>query len=298
VLLAALLAAAGCLNPRAAPGAGGPVVVATSIGILADFARQVGGDRVQVRTLLPPGADPHTFEPTPRDAEAIRSAAIVFLNGAGLEPRALETLVRNNKRGPTPLVTLADAVGSQLIQDPGAEGEDDEHGGTNPHCWLDPRLAAVYVEQIRDGLTSLDPSGRETYRANAERYLAQIGELDRWFAEQVGTIPPAQRKLVTYHDGYAYLARRYGLDQVGFVLRNPGREPTAADVAALVGKLRSSGARTVYAEPQLNARVLEVAAREAGVQVGVLYSDALDEQVTDYLSLMRFDADQLVRGLR
>src|SRR5205823_1522685 len=156
-------------------------------------------------------------------------------------------------------------------------------------CWLDPTLAAVYVGQMRDALARVDPAGAEIYRANAERYLAQLAELDRWFAEQVGTIPPAQRKLVTYHDGYAYLARRYGLEQVGFVLRNPGREPTAADLAALVGKLRSSGVRTVYAEPQLNASVLEATAREAGVQVGVLYSDALDDRVSDYVSLMRFD---------
>src|SRR5207253_591479 len=115
---------------------------------------------------------------------------------------------------------------------------------------------------------------------------------------QIGTIPPARRKLVTYHDAYVYMARRYGLEQVGFVLRNPGREPSAGEVAALVARLRAAGVRTVFSEPQLNAKVLETAAREAGVDVGVLYSDALDERVTSYTALMRFNADQLVKGLR
>jgi manganese/iron transport system substrate-binding protein len=293
--LAVLLLATACLTRRQPVGASGSVPVVTSIGILADFASQVGGPRVRVQAILPPGADPHTFEPTPRDAQTIRSAALVVLNGAGLEPRALETLVTNNRRAATPMLALADAVGASLIH---ADDADDEHGGVNPHCWLDPRLAQLYVEQLRDALSSVDPAGAGGYRANADRYLSELRELDRALADQIDTIPPAQRKLVTYHDAYVYMARRYGLEQVGFVLRNPGREPSAGELAALVATLRATGVRTVFAEPQLNARILETAAREAGVEVGVLYSDAFDDRVASYTALMRFNADQLVKGLR
>ncbi len=136
--------------------------------------------------------------------------------------------MRSNKRGPTPLIALADAVGPQLIAEEGDQA-DEEHGNVNPHCWLDPRLAVVYVEQVRDGLIRVDPPHADAYRANADRYLAQLRELDSSFEQQVATIPAGQRKLVTYHDAYVYMARRYGLDLVGFVLRNPGREPTAAE---------------------------------------------------------------------
>jgi zinc/manganese transport system substrate-binding protein/manganese/iron transport system substrate-binding protein len=258
------------------------------------MARKVAGDRAQVSAILPPGSDPHTFEPTPRDAQAIRGASLVVLNGAGLEPRSLVTMIQSNKRGPTPLIQLAEGAGSKLIAD--ADGDHDE--GVNPHCWLDPDLAIGYVERIRDGLIQVDAGGASAYRANAATYVDELRALDRDLTGQLAAIPAARRKLVTYHDAYAYFARKYGFEQVGFVLRSPGREPTAAEIAELVGKLRASGVPTVFAEPQLNHRLLDVAAAEAGVKVGTLYSDALDDKVGSYTALMRFNAAQLVQGLR
>ncbi|MBI2940510.1 MAG: zinc ABC transporter substrate-binding protein [Chloroflexi bacterium] len=288
----------------AGPAAGKTVAAATTLNVFADMIRQVGGDRVEVQSLVPAGTDVHTFQPTPKDVQLLASADVVFINGLGLDGFA-EKVIASVRRSSHPVVVLSAGLEPLVIaDDDGDEPADerdgehhDEHDG-NPHLWLDPRNGIHYVERIRDGLIAVDPDGRATYAANAERYVAELLALDRELEQQVATIPAPRRKLVTFHDAFPYLARRYGFELIGVVVKAPEREPSAQEVAVLATQIRQHGVPTVYAEPQMPARVLEVVARDAGVKVGRLYSDALDATVPTYVDLLRFDVQQLVEGLR
>jgi ABC-type Zn uptake system ZnuABC Zn-binding protein ZnuA len=279
--LALALLVAACGDGRGAGDTGGKVRVVTTLGIFADFARNVGGDRVEVTALLPPGADPHTYELAPAQVADITRADVIFVNGLEFEEAALDAIERNAPAD-SPIVTLS-------------EGLHPLDG--NPHFWLDVTYAMRYVERIRDTLVGIDTEGAATYRRGAAQYLATLEALDREFAEAVARIPPDHRKLVTFHDAFRYLAERYGLDVVAFVVAAPGREPSASDVADLAIKLREQGIPCVFKEPQFNARILELAARDAGVEVRELYSDALSSEVPTYVDMMRFNMRQLEAGL-
>jgi ABC-type Zn uptake system ZnuABC Zn-binding protein ZnuA len=154
-----------------------------------------------------------------------------------------------------------------------------------------------YVEAIRDGLIAADPDGADVYRANAAAYLTDLDALDKETAAAILTIPPQNRKLVTFHDAYPYFAQRYGLEIVGFVLQSEGREASAQDLANLVDQIRAQHVPAVFAEPEFNPQLLDTVAKEAGVQVKTLLSDAYADNVHSYVDLIRFDAQQLVDGL-
>ena len=250
-----------------------------SLEIFADFVRQAGGDRVSVVTLLPPGADPHTFELPARRVADIARADLVFINGLGLE-QSIADVIDSNAGGP--VVALTD----------GLEPVDDK-----PHLWLNARLAARYVERIRDALIEQDPEGRDAYEANTAAYLRELDELDREMEAAVASIPAENRALVTFHDAFPYLAARYGLEIVAVVVPSPGQEPSVRDVAELVESLQSRGVPAVFKEPQFSATVLELAANDAGVRVLDLLSDAYTDGVGSYIELMRFNLRQLREGL-
>ncbi len=255
--------------------------VVTTLEIFADFARNVGGDRVDVTALLPPGADPHTYELAPAQLADIARADVIFVNGLAFEEAALGAIERNAPAD-APVVTLS-------------EGLTPLDG--NPHFWLDVTYAMRYVERIRDALSDIDPEEAPTYAARAAHYLAQLEALDADFRAAMERIPPERRKLVTFHDAFPYLASRYGLEVVAVVVKSPGREPSAADVAELARRLREQDVPAVFKEPQFNARVLELAARDAGVEVRELYSDALSSEAPTYIDMMRFNLRQLTEGL-
>jgi len=257
------------------------VNVVVSLAIFADFVRQVGSDRVDVSTLIPAGADPHTYEPGPSRVAELTNADLVIANGLGLEA-TLEDVIEENT--PSSAISVELAEGLPLIDN-------------NPHLWLDVQNAIAYLERIRDALAEIDPAGAETYRANADSYLAELQALDEEVAAAIDSIPSEKRKLVTFHDAFPYLAHRYGLELVGVVVASPGKEPSAKDVANLVEAIAAEDVPAVFKEPQLNARILELAADDAGVEVCTLYSGALDKKVNTYVKLMRFNAKELVRCL-
>ncbi len=271
-----------------ADGSGeGKVRVVTTLGIFADFVRNVGGDRVEVVELLPPGADPHTYELEPKQVARITDAGIAFVNGLGFEEAILPAIERNLPDG-APLVELSEGL------EP-LEGGDEQHG--NPHFWLDVTYAMRYVERIRDGLARVDPEGAPAYEANAAHYLDELAALDAEIEEGVLAIPAERRKLVTFHDSFPYFGRRYGFEIVAVVVQAPGREPSAADIAVLGKELKAEGIPTVYSEPQINARILELAAEDAGIEVRELYSDSFSGDVDTYVEMMRFNLRQLREGL-
>ena len=304
VVAAAVVGATGSI--AAQPGSQGrPIRVVTGLAIVQDLVQRVGGERVEAFSIVPPGADPHTYQPTPRDVQSLQGARLAVWNGLGLDETAAD-LVAEQSLPDLNVVVLAEGIaplaGDAHDHEAEVHEEADEdahaHAGGNPHLWLDPAYAVRYVERIRDALVEVDPANAETYRANAATYVGEINALDAWAKGEIATIPAERRKLVTFHDAFPYLASHYGLELVGVVLKSPGREPSAQDVAMLVTEIKQHQIPAVYAEPQFNARILELAASDAGIQVKRLYSDAFDDQVKTYLDLMRFNVTSLVEGLR
>jgi manganese/iron transport system substrate-binding protein len=308
--VAGIVVVVGSGSTAAQPGTPArPVRVVTGMAIVQDLVQRVGGDRVETFSVVPPGADPHTYQPTPRDIQALQGARLAVWNGLGLDETAAGLVAEQDlpdlttvvlSEGITPLTDDSDDHAAEAHEEGEDDHEGEEHGHTagNPHLWLDPAYAVRYVQTIRDALAEVDPANAETYRANATNYIGEINALDAWAKAEIATIPADRRKLVTFHDAFPYFASHYGLELVGVVLKSPGREPSAQEVAALVTEMRRHQIPAVYAEPQFNARILELAARDAGVQVKRLYSDAFDDQVKTYLDLMRFNVTSVVEGLR
>lgn len=284
-LLASVLLAACQEEEVVKEGETPKVKVAASLAIFADFARQVGGDRVDVSTVIPAGADPHTYEPPPGRVVRLTEADLVIVNGLGLEA-ALQDVIEENTPSSTPIIELSQGL---------SVTNDDQ--SPNPHLWLDVQNAIAYVERIRNALVEIDPASAESYRANADSYLSELRALDEEVAAAIDSIPSDRRKLVTFHDAFPYLAQRYGLQVVGVVVASPGKEPSAKDVADLVEAIAAEDVPAVFKEPQFNASILELAADDAGVEICTLYSGALDKKVDTYVKLMRFDAKELVRCL-
>lgn len=283
----------GAALASAAPPRPLPLRVVTTTTVFADLIKNVGGDRVQVTSLLPRGADPHTFDPTPRQARAVSAADLFFYNGLGLES-GIDRLIQNAARSDLVRVVLSEG----LTPLPGVTFEAHSHAEGDPHFWLDVHNAMHYVRGAERALSEFDPAGEGVYTARAKEYLTQLEALDAWFREQISRIPAERRTLVTYHDAFGYLARAYGLKLIGFLMRNPDKEPSPREMAALVAKMRELRAKAVFAEPQINPKFAQALAAEAGVLVGVLYSDALTAEVPTYVAMMRANARALVEALQ
>jgi ABC-type Zn uptake system ZnuABC Zn-binding protein ZnuA len=301
-LALAVLALAAACRTEAGPPPAGPMTVVASNVILADFARQVGGDRVAAFSLIPPGADLHTFQTTPQDSITISRARVIITNGMGLDDFLLPVL--ESARRPEAVHVVA-STGLENLREgppggpPEAAGHPAEEGHADeaPHFWLDPLLAIHYVERIGDGLAQADPPGAEAYRTSAARYTQQLRALDREIARALEQVPPEHRHLVTYHDAFSYFARRYGW-QTSSLLEAAGGDATPKQITTVLGRLKEQGIPAVFAEPQLQTDLLDQAARDAGVAVGIIYTDSLDAAAPTYMDLMRFNAKSLVQHLK
>jgi ABC-type Zn uptake system ZnuABC Zn-binding protein ZnuA len=271
-------------------GDSGKVQVVTTLPLFADFVREVGGDRVEVTSLVPAGADPHTFEPSPSDVKKVAQADIAFANGLDLEPAA-EKLIEANLPDEARFVRLAIELGPAVKLPPSPNPD--------PHLWMEPIPAKRYVEVVRDALKQVDAAGADIYDANAKEYLGTLTEMFDDISQIIKSVPEEKRKLVTTHDAFGRFASAFGLQIVAVVIHGPGQEPSPEDVANLTRTIEDQGVPAVFREPQLDSegRVLEQAAKDAGVQVCVLYSDSLDDRVTSYIEMMRFNADEIARCL-
>jgi len=298
VAATAVLGAAGCGAGGAAAGGGALDVVAAE-SFLADIAQNVAGDRFEVRTLIPPGADPHAFEPTPKDLGAVAAADLVIVNGGGLEGPLLKTL--ENAGG---AATIVDASSGLQSRSPQAGEPPLESSETDPHFWLDPVLVKTYVANIRDAFKKADPAGAAEYEANAAAYTARLDKLNAWIESQVATIPATDRKLVMNHASHGYYADRYGFSVVGTVIPSAGTDetPTAKQLSELTAAIRASGAKAIFVEIEENPRLAEQIAAETGI---VVVDDLLDHSLTEpdgvapaYIDMMKFDTRRIVEALR
>jgi zinc transport system substrate-binding protein len=258
------------------------VRVAATTPILADLVSAVGGDRVRVATVVPPGADPHTFEPTPALAKALSQTQLLFANGLGLEPflPRLKALLPKGAK----VVLLAEGRKGLICEEeahPG-EKEDHAHGPCDPHLWLDPTYALAYAETIAKELTRLDPAGQAQYRANLKRFQEEVKRRDQAFrACNLKGV-----KVVVQHDAFRYFARRYGLVVVGVLSHGGAQEVGSRTFLALVEKAKKEGVRLVLAEPQFQGKAIRTLAEAIGARVAVLYTDTLDTRVRSYLDLL------------
>ncbi len=297
VMMAA--AAGACGSSGGGDRSGGALSVVAAESFLADIAQNVAGDRFTVDTLVPAGADPHAFEPAPRDLAKAAEADLVVVNGGGLEGPLLDTL--RNAGGSASTVEASAGLQSRTPQ----AGEPPlDAGQTDPHFWLDPELVKAYVATIRDAFSKADPAGAATYAANAAAYEKKLDALDAWIAGQVARIPEADRKLVMNHASHGYFADRYGLQVVGTVIPGTGtsESPTAQQLGELTSAIRDSGARAIFVETDENPELAKQLAAETGVAV---VTDLLDHSLTPaggvaptYIDMMRFDTRRIVEALQ
>ncbi len=279
--------------------------VIASIFPVADMARQVGGDDVEVTTVVPAGASPHTFEMKPSLIKAFDSAKVFLMIGSGLEFWA-DQLVQSSSRKLKPIV-LSD--GMTLIQSaghhPGESAEKAPHESNksahadhahshdfhtgNPHVWLDPHLAKTMVTRIAKALSVADPDHAIAYENRARAYLGRLDALDRETADTVNQFK--NKEIVSFHASWDYFAARYGLTLAGVIEKSPGRNPTPREIADIVSRIKDYHIRAVFAEPQFSPRVADVIAREAGVKVLIL--DPLGGETlpgrNSYIGLMRYN---------
>ncbi len=293
--IALVVLAAGCGDDDNASSGAGKINVVTTLPLFADFVSEIGGGRVEVTSILPLGVDPHTFEPSPHDVELVTAADIAFANGFDLEPSLISVIEPNLPDGAA-LILLGEQArnaGAATL----AGSEEDEP--INPHLWMDPENARLYVATIRDGLADIDPEGASDYAENYDRYADEIESAGGYVSEKVDGIPDDFRKLVTTHDAFGYFADAFGLEVTEFVAEAPGGDPSPEDIAGIAAVLEGQDVPAVFAEPQAHeeGQILEQAAADAGVELCVLYSDSLDNNVTTYVEMMRFNADELARCL-
>jgi zinc/manganese transport system substrate-binding protein len=241
--------------------------VVTSFSILADMTHQVGGDHIQITNMVGPDADAHTYEPTPDDAKALLKAKLIIKNGLGFEPW-LDRLVTSTETKAAVISASHGVIPRSL----------DEDGETipDPHAWHNLANSELYISNITKALIAADPANRTDYEHNSQAYLKKIYTLLAEAKAKLGALPPGNRKIVTSHDAFGYLGQAYGIDFMAPQGLSTEREPSAAEVAALITQIRQAKVKAVFMENIKDARLLKQIADESGAHIGgTLYSDAL-----------------------
>ena len=297
LVAAVAVGAAGC-GADGGSASGGRLAVTASTTQLGDFARAVGGDRVRVTQLLQANSDPHDYEPRPSDITRTAGAEVVLESGDGLDRWMADVVEQSGTRA-----RVVDAGAGRPVVLRRAEATDEGAAGTpDPHWWNDPVDAEHAVERIRDAFAAADPASAATFRANAAGYLARLRTADGRIARCIAGVPARERELVTDHDAFAYLVRRYAIRYVGAVIPSTTTQaqPSAGQVSALAATVRRLGVRAIFPESSLNPRLAEAIARQTGARVGgTLYADTLGPAGSPgatYLGALAHNADELVRG--
>ncbi len=301
VTMALLLLLSACqIEPVSNQDQSSGIKVIAVESFLADIAQNVAGDRLVVETLMPEGLDPHSFEPTPRDVAKISDSDLLFVNGAGFEAWLVD--IAENLPPDQIVVEASAGLKSRTIEEGHTEDDGHEHE-IDPHFWLDPTLVITYVENIRDGLTTVDPEGAAEFAANAQAYIQQLKELDVYIQEKISAIPPERRLIVTNHESFGYFADRYGFKVVGTIIHSvsSGSAPSAQQMAELVDKMRASGAIAIFMETGTNTQLADQLSTETGIKVVYdLYTHSISAaggEASSYIDLMKYNVDQMVTAL-
>jgi zinc/manganese transport system substrate-binding protein len=294
-LIAALSAAFSAAPARAQDGQQDKVGAIATTSIIADFVRNVGGNRVAVATLVGPDGDAHVYSPTPGDARTLASAAIVFVNGLGLEGWITRLVKASGTKAP--VVVVSNGVTPRKRQDEDRPGR----SAVDPHAWQSVANAKMYVANIRDALSAVDPTGKAAYAANAAAYLGKLDELETEIGEAIGSIPAGRRRIITTHDAFGYFGDAYGLSFIAPEGVSTEAEPAAKDIAAIIAQIRREKIPAVFLESITDPRLMQTIARETGARIGgTLYSDALSAPggpAATYIEMMRHNLRELTKAL-
>jgi zinc/manganese transport system substrate-binding protein len=262
--------------------------VVASFSILGDFAKNVGGDRVSVTTLVGPEGDVHVYTPAPADARKISDAKLLIINGLGLEgwlPRLLQA-----SGSKAPIITATDGIAPLKL------GSD-----ADPHAWQSVANAAIYVANIRDALVAADPADGEIFRANAQSYLAKLDGLDREVREAIARIPSPRRKVISTHDAFGYFAAAYGIEFIAPLGVSTESEASARDIAGIITQVRAAKIPAVFLENISDPRLIRRISAETGARVGgTLYSDSLTDEKGEaptYIDMVRHNIKVLTSAL-
>ncbi|NES95047.1 MAG: zinc ABC transporter solute-binding protein [Desertifilum sp. SIO1I2] len=270
-----------------------PQVVATST-ILEDLAARVGAEEIQLAGLLNPGDDPHIYEPVPLDSRTLEQADLILYNGYDLEPQIIRLMNAVGQKARR--VAIGEVVPPLGSLKEGAAIPD-------PHVWGDAKNVVLMVEAIRDELIGLSPADREVFTQNAAQLIQELQRLDAWIIQQIQTIPPQQRQLITTHDAFQYYAQAYGLEVTGTLIgMSTEEQPSARTVQELVRSIRDSQVPAIFAETTINPQLIRTVAQEAGVQLAEteLYSDSIGtpgSEADSYIRMMVSNTRAIVEAL-
>lgn len=297
---AVVLLAAGCGGGAAKTARSGPIKVTTTIGMIGDITRVVGGDHVTVVSLMGPGVDPHLYKASEGDMRRLEDAELVLYNGLHLEGKMSDLLVRMSRT--RPVIAVTEGIPESLLREP-----PEMQGQYDPHVWFDVSLWRRAVERVRDALIEVDPGGREGYDARAAAYLDSLDALHTWVRAEVATIPRERRVLVTAHDAFGYFGRAYDTEVVGLQGISTVAEFGLADVRRLVDLIASRSVKAVFVESSVPRRSVDAVVegcRSRGHAVtvgGTLYSDAMGAEGTPegtYVGMVRANVRTIVEALR
>lgn len=261
------------------------LAVVTTISVLNSFAQAVGGEHVSVTNIVPVGASPETFAPTPQDVATVADASVLVENGAGLESW-LDRLLRDAGKPDLRIVVCADGLPVK---------------SSNPHLWMDPVLAKRYVVKIRDAFIAADPADAQDYRRNATSYEARIDALTKEIRSKIAEIPRSHRYMIVFHNAWLYYNDRFGITTLGFVERNPGQEPNPQQIAQLIDLAKQHHVRAVFSEPEYSPKLLYAIAQSAGIKVVEnLYDDSIgtDPRVSNYIAMLTYDTGVIVDTMK
>lgn len=301
-LLGGLALAALALSPAQAQTPAKKLAVVASFSILADLAKEVGGDRIEVKSLVGPNADAHVYRATPQDAKLVKEADVLVVNGLGFDgfvPRLIRSSGSKAR-----VITVTN--GLKPLEKPKSGGHDHghahDHGKHDPHAWQSIEAAKTFVANIRDGLIAADATGEAAFRANADRYLAELDKTKSEITAMLATIPKDNRLAIANHDAFRYFTRDFGIRIEGARGLSTEAEPSAKDIARIVRIAKERKAKAVFLENIADPRIAAQLAKETGAKLGgVLYSDALTDEkgpAPTYLALMRHNARTLVEALK
>jgi len=299
----AVLAAALSSTPALAAN---KLKVVASFSILADLVKNVGGDRVDVTTLVGPDGDAHVFSLSPADAKKVAAAKLVFVNGLGFEGW-LDRLVKASRSRASVIVVSKGVKPLRRDDDHDRKGgtgkasHDHDHGDIDPHAWQSLANAKIYVDNIRNALIKADPAGEAVYEANAAAYLAKLDGVEKAVRQAIARIPADRHKIITTHDAFGYFGSAYGIDFIAPQGVSTDSEASARDVAKIITQIRKQKIPAVFLENVSDPRLVKRIADETGAKIGgTLYSDALSKPsgpAPTYIDMMRNNVREISKAL-
>ncbi len=267
-----------------------PLVVSTA-SIFADMAEVIGGNLIEVQSIVPIGGDPHIYEPTPANAQLVNKADLIIKNGLTFEGWLNELIENSGTKASVKLITEGiNPISSETYQN-----------SSDPHAWMDVKNGMIYIENIKDALVALDPEHAEEYTFNFEYYKQQMQDLDQEIVAQINSIPTAQRILITSHDAFRYYGQRYGIKVEAVLGTSTDAEVQTSDMVRLNKVIKSSGVPAVFIETTVNPKLLQQLANDNDIEIGgLLYSDSIgdkDSPAPTYLDMLRYNTTTIVQAL-